>query len=85
MVQTRAESITKVNKGCLGFWRVYSPAACQDVHGPDEGGVDHVQDEGGEWDLASRHGTQSHPHHQRPEGGGGATIDERIYWTDTVV
>ncbi len=22
-----------------------SPAACQDMHGPDEGGVDHFQDE----------------------------------------
>jgi hypothetical protein len=25
-----------------------TPAACQDVHGPDKGGVDHVQEEGDE-------------------------------------
>jgi hypothetical protein len=30
-----------------GFWRMNSPAACQDMYGPDEGGVDHFQDEGG--------------------------------------
>jgi hypothetical protein len=50
MVQMRVESIMflKGDEGCPGFWQVNSPAACQDMHGPDEGGVDHVQDEGGE-------------------------------------
>jgi hypothetical protein len=85
MVQMRAESLMlrKGGEWCPGFWRVNSPAACQYMHGPDEGGVDHVQDECGEWDLAPRHGSQSHPHHQRPGlGGGGASIDERRYRTD---
>jgi hypothetical protein len=48
MVQIRAESIPvqdEGGEGDPGFWRVNSPAACQDMHGPDEGGVDHVQDE----------------------------------------
>jgi hypothetical protein len=39
----------KGNEGYPGLWRVNSPAACQDMHGPDEGRVDHDQNEGGEW------------------------------------
>jgi hypothetical protein len=47
MVQMRAESIIslKGDEGSPGFWRVNSPATCQDMHGPDEGGIDHEGEE----------------------------------------
>jgi hypothetical protein len=67
-------------EGCPGLWRVNSPAVCQDMHGPDEGGVDHVQDEGvcercpGLWRVNSPAACQDK---HGPDEGGIAHVTQR--------
>ena len=61
------------------------PPTRQNPHGPDDGRVDHVDDEGGEGDLASGHTAHAHPLHQRPAGWGGQWVPYSTYSTSVHV
>jgi hypothetical protein len=51
----------------MAAWRLLSPASRENPDGPDEGGVDHVEEKGGEGDFAPGHAAHAHRLQQGPE------------------